>query len=89
MIKGINKQILEVTNTESPYFEKIIFFVRPTSSKISESKLQEEAEKLSHKMKKPPREKKSFMQFFSTGLFMFLGLGAGCALTFIISGIIK
>ena len=24
MLKGVNKQILEVTNTESPYFEKII-----------------------------------------------------------------
>ena len=27
MIKGVNKQVLEVTNTENPYFEKIIFFV--------------------------------------------------------------
>lgn len=29
MIKGTNKQVLEVTNTENPYFEKIIFFVKP------------------------------------------------------------
>ena len=29
MIKGVNKQVLEVTNTENPYFEKIIFFVKP------------------------------------------------------------
>lgn len=89
MIKGINKQILEVTNTESPYFEKIIFFVRPSSSSISEGKLQEEAEKLSQKMKKPPKEKKSIKQLFSTGIYMALGLGAGCALTFLISGIIR
>ena len=89
MIKGINKQILEVTNTESPYFEKIIFFVRPTSSSVSESKLQEEAEKLSQKIKKPPKEKRSFRQYFSTGICMLLGLGAGCALTFLITGIIK
>ena len=89
MIKGINKQILEVTNTESEYFEKIIFFVRPASSNMSESKLQEEAEKISKKIKKPPKEKKSFKQLLTTGIYMFLGLGAGCALTFIISGIIK
>ncbi len=89
MIKGINKQILEVTNTESPYFEKIIFFVRPTSQSVSENKLQEEAEKLSQKIKKPPKEKRSTKQIVSTGLYMFLGLGAGCALTFLISGIIK
>ena len=29
MIKGVSKQILEVTNTDNPYFEKIIFFVKP------------------------------------------------------------
>lgn len=27
MIKGVNKQVLEVTNTENPYFEKIIFLL--------------------------------------------------------------
>ena len=32
MIKGVNKQVLEVTNTENPYFEKIIFFVKPEYS---------------------------------------------------------
>ena len=29
MIKGVSKQILEVTNTDNPYFEKIIFFAHP------------------------------------------------------------
>ena len=28
MIKGVSKQILEVTNTDNPYFDKIIFFVK-------------------------------------------------------------
>ena len=26
MIKGVSKQVLEVTNPENPYFEKIVFF---------------------------------------------------------------
>ncbi len=29
MIKGVNKQVLEITNTENPYFERIVFFVKP------------------------------------------------------------
>ena len=31
MIKGVSKQVLEVTNPENPYFEKIVFFVKPST----------------------------------------------------------
>ena len=88
MIKGINKQILEVTNTDSPYFEKIIFFVRPTSAAVGEKTLKEEAEKISLKMKKPPKEKKTFKQIGMGGIYVLLGIGAGCALSFLLSGIL-
>ena len=57
MIKGINKQILEVTNTDSPYFEKIIFFVRPESMNLGEKLLKGEAEKISLEAK-PPKSRK-------------------------------
>ena len=89
MLKGINKQILEVTNTESPYFEKIIFFVRSSSPSADENKLREEAEKIAMKIKKPPKEKKSFRRIFKAGFYMLLGIGAGWALNFILSGLIK
>ena len=88
MIKGINKQILEVTNTESPYFEKIIFFVRPSSAAIGEKKLESEAQKIASQIKKPPRERKTVKQIAAGTIYLLLGLGAGCALTFLISGII-
>lgn len=39
MIKGVNKQVLEVTNTENPYFEKIIFFVKPEYVNADREKL--------------------------------------------------
>ena len=89
MIKGINKQILEVTNTESPYFEKIIFFVRPTSANVSENELKDEAQKIALKAKKPPREKKSFKQLAKSTLYVFLIAGTGVALSFIISAFVK
>lgn len=88
MIKGINKQILEVTNPESPYFERIIFFVKSDSQGIGESVLKKEAEKISLKAKKPPKTRKSLKQrLFSFG-YIALGIGAGCALSFIMSTIV-
>ena len=44
MIKGVNKQVLEVTNTENPYFEKIIFFVKPEYQNGHAEKLKKEAQ---------------------------------------------
>ncbi len=89
MIKGINKQILEVTATESPYFEKIIFFVRPQAQNTNEKILKDEAEKISKKMQKPPKSKKTKAQILSTLMYSGLGLGAGAALTFVLSSLLN
>ncbi len=85
MIKGINKQILEVTNPESPYFEKIIFFVRPQGQRLSDADLQQEAEKLAKNAGKPPRIKATAGQRLATAAFIMLGIGAGIALTLILN----
>ena len=29
MIKGVNKRIIEIKNTDSPYFERAVFYLRP------------------------------------------------------------
>lgn len=88
MIKGINKQILEVTNTNSPYFEKIIFFVRPEGQKLSEQKLKSEAEKISATTQKPPRAKKSVRDKLCGASYALLGIGAGIALSIIITSLV-
>ena len=44
MIKGVNRQVLEITNTENPYFERIIFFVKPEYGNEDRAKLKKEAE---------------------------------------------
>ncbi len=82
MIKGINKQILEVTSPESPYFEKIIFFVRPEGAALGEKELYAEAERFS-KNARPPKTRRSFKQKLQWSLLLMLGLGAGAALTVI------
>lgn len=89
MLKGTNKQILEVTNTNSPYFEKIIFFVRPEGQSISEAQLKMEAESISQKMRKPPKQKKTAKQILQSVAYSFLGIGAGIALTFILNNFVK
>ena len=43
MIKGINKQVLEILEPSSGYFEKALFFVKPEYTGFSENKLKEMA----------------------------------------------
>ncbi len=88
MLKGVNKRILEITNTESQYFEKIIFFVRPSGANVSDSALQKEAERFSKLATKPPRVRKSTKEKLSTALCIVLGAGAGAALT-VIMGVLS
>ncbi|MGN0458909.1 MAG: hypothetical protein ACI4IL_08060 [Eubacterium sp.] len=85
MLKGVNKQILEITNTESPYFEKIIFFVRPSSQNLSSEKLEKEAEKISIQTKtKPPRQRITPKRVLSFIAYSLLGMGTGVAVSYII-----
>ena len=88
MLKGVNKQILEVSDTDSPYFEKIIFFVRPTHNGFDEKKLRDEAKRFSSVNQKPPRQKRSLRQFVRSLAYLALGLGAGTATAFILNNLL-
>ncbi len=46
MLRGINRSIIEINETENKYFEKIIVFVRPEFGNLSDSHLQKEAVRL-------------------------------------------
>lgn len=85
MIKGVNKQILEVTNTESQYFERIIFFVRPEAQTLDGDKLHREALKISSQKNKVPKTRKSPRQIFGSLMYSVLGVGAGVATMVIIN----
>lgn len=43
MIKGINRQVVEVKDTGNDCFEKILFFVKPEYVGMSEGKIRERA----------------------------------------------
>ena len=44
MVKGVNKQIIEINNTDSIYFEKAVFYLRPHINALPPDVSREEAE---------------------------------------------
>ena len=58
MIRGVNKQIIEVNETENEYFEKAILFVRASKSDISTGRLHQQATKILSGMGMTPISKK-------------------------------
>lgn len=85
MIKGVSKQILEVTNTENPYFEKIVFYVKPEHQSLDRKKLQKEAETVAATAQKPPRLKISKRQLLKTAAGCAVFTAVGCIITLIIN----
>ena len=57
MLKGVNRQVVEIPQPESAYFEKVIFFVKPEFSGVSEIKLRSSADSLIKKASSPPEGK--------------------------------
>lgn len=88
MIKGVNRQVLEVTNTENPYFERIIFFVKPEYSNTDRAKLKKEAEELAIKSQKPPKIRRTRRELGYLIVQSGLCLAAGIAITFLLGYIV-
>lgn len=83
MIKGVNHQVVEVTKPTCEYFERVIFFVKPEFSQVSEGTLRERAGKIAGETGAPPptKLKRNRLIFFSKLLGAAL-LGAAVALAF-------
>ncbi len=85
MLKGVNKQVLEINETQNSFFEKAIFFVKPEYSGMSEGKLRESAKREMETAGTPPHQKSFYRLklkgaiivagFFIAGLF--IGLAGG------------
>ena len=46
MTKGVNRQVLEIHDTGSDYFEKALFFIKPEFSTLGENKLASQAREI-------------------------------------------
>lgn len=76
MIKGINRQVVEVRETGSEYFERILFFVKPEYASVSEGKIRERAGMIANKSAKPPVTKQKKEKYLEAGKLI-ISLAAG------------
>lgn len=58
MLRGINRQVLEITETNNIYYEKALLVIRPEYTSAQRSVLEKEARHLLKKMKPPSAIKK-------------------------------
>lgn len=57
MLKGTNRQVIEITQTDCEYFEKVMFFVKPECVNVSDGKLRERANLIAGTDNRPPATK--------------------------------
>ena len=83
MLKGVNRQVVEVPQPESDYFEKVIFFVKPEYFGMGEAGIREKAASVLKNTIKPPRnqtERTVLRIAAALRLLLAAMLGAGAAL---------
>lgn len=77
MIKGINHQVIEVTDTDNRYYERALLVVRPEYASISREVLEKQARELLQKMDIVSTAKpKSVMLSRVLHSLLFLAIGA-------------
>ncbi len=82
MIKGINRQIVEVTDTKNPYFERMFLVVRHQCTDYPTTLLDKEANKLFSSQKAYSGLKKARRRYWTSQLiFLFFGGIIGAVLT--------
>ena len=46
MVKGVNKTVIEINDTKSDSFEKVVLYVRPEFATLKQKELEREAESI-------------------------------------------
>ena len=89
MVKGVNRQVLELLTPPGAYFERVLFFVKPEFSAASENTLQKRAKYIAESAGLPPalRIKKSRRRMIVAVLGSALAgiaMGAGTVLLMVV-----
>ena len=88
MIKGVNRQVVEVQETDCAYFERILFFVKPEYASVSEGKIRERASLIANRTQSAPptkRQRKIAARCLQYGA-VFL---AGCLAAFFVGALLR
>ncbi len=80
MLKGINRYVIEVTNTDNIYYERAILIVRPEFAEEERRVLEKEAKKMLKEMNAPSIIKNK-KQIIKRVLCLFGAVATGVLLT--------
>lgn len=83
MIKGVNRQVIEITETGSEYFEKMFLVVKPQYSSMNLKKLKKKAGNIAYGISDsppPPPSLKKRRPFWASAAKLSAAAGAGAAL---------
>ncbi len=84
MLQGVNHQVVEVTRPECEYFERVIFFVKPEYSSVSEGTLRERAGKIAGSAGAPPPTKTRINRLASAGKLL-IAAASGAVISALVS----
>ena len=87
MIQGVNHQVVEVTRPECEYFERVLFFVKPEFSAVSQGTLRERASKIAGEKGAPPPTKMKINKLMATAKLLGAAL-AGATVSGLITHIL-
>jgi len=87
MVKGVNKTVIEVNNTGSRYFEKIVFYVTPQYGNLSAKQLKKAASTFSFNFDSS-LNKKPLRKIHKTRKIMIFSLGGTALLLVAVLGIL-
>lgn len=89
MLKGVNRQVVEVAETGSEYFERALFFVNPKYYGLTDGKLRERAQTLMTSAGSPPKcKQKDGRGKLKTAIAIVASALAGSLITVICSAVI-
>lgn len=87
MIKGINKQIVEVCETDNDYFEKAVFFVNPKYAGFDQKKLAVSAKKIIATAGSAPKIKSRKKTIFKKVISWITAIATGVAVMILMQSI--
>jgi len=88
MIKGVNHRVIEVMDSGSEYFERVIFFVKPEYSAVSEGTLRDRARAVAGNTSAPPPSKIHQAKLMTVGALL-ASAGLGAAIAFVFQAILR
>lgn len=76
MVKGVNKQIIEINGSENDYFDKVILFVKPERRFITKKNLERQAKDYVAQIGGSPKKHRFGLQKMYLKYFLSAALGA-------------